>query len=141
MLLFLIAAAFSTIAVTMLELGIRSAVLSPSILLDAKKEEVHKLLIGYSIYQGDYQLEIQKVSGDSSNYSLSFHIRDTDYRFSKVEMENVTFLAGEEMTVLTRRGVEPSFSDEVTIQSSERNFFFNEYTIRVAKKMNHFLFN
>lgn len=53
-------------------------------------------------------------------------------------MENVTFQAGEEMTVLTRRGVEPSFSDEVTIQSSERNFFFNEYTIRAAKKNESF---
>lgn len=41
---------------------------------------------------------------------------------------------GEEITVLTRRGVEPLFNKEVMVQSSERKFFFNEYIIRAVKK-------
>lgn len=134
-LIFLVIAMFSTIAVVILELGIRSAVLSPSILLDAKKQdEVHKLLTGYSIYQGEYQLDIQNALEDNIDYPLTFQIGDTDYRFHKVDTEHVMLPAGEEMTVLTRRGMEPSFNKEVIVQSSERKFFFNEYIIRAVKK-------
>lgn len=134
MLIFLLVTAFFTVSVIMVELSIRSAVLSPFILLDSKKNVgVQKLLTGYSIYQGDYLLDIENTEEDSTNRPLAFHIGPIDYQFIKVNTENIILPAGEELTVMTRRGVEPSFSKEVTIQSSKRKFFFNEYTIRAAK--------
>lgn len=134
-LIFLLVAAFSTAAVMMVELGVRSAVLSPFILLDSKKqEEVHKLLTGYSIYQGDYLLDIQNTREGHDNRPLAFHIGRTDYQFNKVDTGNIALPAGEDMTIMTRRGVEASFNEEATIQSSERKFFFNEYTIHAVEK-------
>jgi hypothetical protein len=125
MLIFLLVTAFFTVSVIMVELSIRSAVLSPFILLDSKKNVgVQKLLTGYSIYQGDYLLDIENTEEDSTNRPLAFHIGPIDYQFIKVNTENIILPAGEELTVMTRRGVEPSFSKEVTIQSSKRKFFF-----------------
>lgn len=98
------------------------------------KTKCIKLLTGYSIYQGEYQLDIQNASEDNTNDSLTFQIGDTDYQFHKVDTEHVMLPVGEEITVLTRRGVEPLFNKEVMVQSSERKFFFNEYIIRAVKK-------
>lgn len=124
MLIFLLVTAFFTVSVIMVELSIRSAVLSPFILLDSKKNVgVQKLLTGYSIYQGDYLLDIENTEEDSTNRPLAFHIGPIDYQFTKVNTENIILPAGEELTVMTRRGVKPSFSKEVTIQSSKRKFF------------------
>lgn len=142
-LIFLLVAAFSSAAVVMVELGVRSAVLSPFILLDSQKEEgVHKMLTGYSIYQGDYLLDIQKNdAAKTDDQPLVFHIGDTSYKFSEIHSKDVALPAGDELTVMTRRGIDAVFSHDTTIQSSDRKFFFNEYTILAPENSGLFSFH
>ncbi|MFD1409025.1 M48 family metalloprotease [Kroppenstedtia eburnea] len=133
-LIILLIAAFSSAVVVMVELGIRSAVLSPFILLDSKKEEgVQKVLTGYSIYQGDYLLDIQNNTTATGEQPLAFHIGNTVYGFSEIHTENVALLAGDEWKVMTRRGIDAEIGHDAKIQSSDRKFFFNEYTIRAPE--------
>lgn len=133
-LIFLLIAAFAAAAVVMVELGVRSAVLSPFILLDSKKEEGdQKLLTGYSTYQGNYLLHIQNNPDERAERPLSFHIGRTVYQFDEINMENIALSAGKEMTVLTRRGIEADFSDQANIQATERKFFFNQYVVRAPE--------
>lgn len=129
--IFLLIAAFSVAVVTMIELGIRSAVLSPFILFDSNKEEeeIQKAFTGYSIYQGDYLLNIQSNTDVGNNRPLAFQIGHTNYQFRKINRENLAWPAGKEMTVVTRRGIEAALSGGAIIQSKERKLFFNQYTV------------
>lgn len=120
--IFLLIAAFSVAVVTMIELGIRSAVLSPFILFDSNKEEeeIQKAFTGYSIYQGDYLLNIQSNTDVGNNRPLAFQIGHTNYQFRKINRENLAWPAGKEMTVMTRRA---AMSGGAIIQSKERKLF------------------
>lgn len=49
-------ASMITIIVIMIELGFRSAVVSPFVLLDSNKESNPKVFVAHSLYQGDVNL-------------------------------------------------------------------------------------
>lgn len=139
MFIILIVTAFLTFVVIMIELSIRSAVLSPFILIESQKNvETQKLLTGYSIYHGDYLLNI-KDTEDVIVHPLAFHIGNTEYQFTKVDNKNIVLDAGKkELIVITRRGIEPFFNKEVMFHSSKANLFFNEYTIRIEENVSSF---
>lgn len=55
-------ASMITIIVIMIELGFRSAVVSPFVLLDSNKESNPKVFVAHSLYQGDVLLTYQDGS-------------------------------------------------------------------------------
>ncbi|WP_339164675.1 M48 family metalloprotease [Siminovitchia sp. FSL W7-1587] len=130
----LLVAAFLTAAVMLIELVVRSPMSSPLILFDSKSEaKVPKLLTGYSIYHGHYLLEMQRDTQSHEGRPLAFRIGSEDYQLKQIHPENVSLPAGQEMKVMTRRGIDVDISNGTSIQSNKRSFFFNEYTIRPAE--------
>lgn len=120
----LLVAAFLTAAVMLIELVVRSPMSSPLILFDSKSEaKVPKLLTGYSIYHGHYLLEMQRDTQSHEGRPLAFRIGSEDYQLKQIHPENVSLPAGQEMKVMTRRGIDVDISNGTSIQSNKRSFF------------------
>lgn len=71
-------ASIITIIVILIEVGIRSAVVSPFVLLDSNKDNNPKVLISHSLYQGDFLLTYQE--GHSKDRSeAAFQLGESKY--------------------------------------------------------------
>ncbi|MFS0654858.1 M48 family metalloprotease [Bacillus sp. 179-C3.3 HS] len=124
-------ASLMTIIFILIEIGIRSAVFSPFVLLDSNKENNPKVFISHSLFQGDYLLTYQ----DGSFKDLSepaFQLGGKQIHFTEIPSTNgtSTIEAGkimeDEAVVFLRRGFEP-IHEAINIEKVSHDPFFTKY--------------
>lgn len=119
-----------TICIITVELGLRSAIISPFLLIESNKEdkELHKVLTGYSSIQGNYLLSIEpRELNENKDDNLGFDVINKKYTFQ--DFNNVDVMVNGDIEVVTRKGIIPSFSKETIVKESNNNILFNSYII------------
>lgn len=119
-----------TICLITVELGLRSAIISPFLLIESNKEdkELHKVLMGYSSIQGNYLLSIEpRELNENKDDNLGFDVINKKYTFQ--DFNNVDVMVNGDIEVVTRKGIIPSFSKETIVKESNNNILFNSYII------------
>lgn len=129
MMLCYFAAVVITICIIVVELGLRSAIISPVLLIesDIGDKGIHKVLTGYSSIQGDYLLSLEpRELNENKDDSLSFNVINKKYIFQ--DLNDVNEILNDEIEVVTRKGIIPSFSEQTVVKESN-NIFVNSYLI------------
>ncbi|MDG5790187.1 M48 family metalloprotease [Evansella sp. AB-P1] len=133
-------AVVATISIIVVEIGVRSAVLSPFILLESKVEEegTQKYLTGYSSIQGDYFLTIKPKQNEMimKDKESSFNVINKQFVYQKFNSVGNGEMKGPELELVTRNGIIPSFSNETNIAEKDRNLFFQTYVISKNDQVN-----
>jgi Zn-dependent protease with chaperone function len=140
----------TTFMIMILEIVSYSAVLSPSIILNAKREEsfYSQLLVGHSIIQGNYLLVVRAqniVRGNSEKHAsplAQFNLGDSTYTLHSITLPEVALkedlLRNSHIEVVTRRGIIASFNSEVELADVRKNILFNRYYLEEKTKSTGF---
>lgn len=125
-----IVAVVITICIITVELGLRSAINSPVLLIESNMEDkgIHKVLTGYSSIQGNYLLSIEsRELNENKDDSLGFDVINKKYRFQ--DLNDVVERVNGDIEVVTRKGIIPSFSKETIVKEDNNNLLINSYII------------
>lgn len=127
-------ASIITIIVILIEVGIRSAVVSPFVLLDSNKENNPKVLISHSLFQGDFLLTYQ--DGSSNEHSeAAFQLGGKQINFTEIPSANGTNtietdkIMNDKAVVFLRRGFVPIHDDTISMEHVSQNPFFSKYNL------------
>ncbi|UUD44281.1 M48 family metalloprotease [Bacillus pumilus] len=127
-------ASIITIIVILIEVGIRSAVVSPFVLLDSNKENNPKVLISHSLFQGDFLLTYQ--DGSSNEHSeAAFQLGGKQINFTEIPSANGTNtietdkIMNDKAVVFLRRGFVPIHDDTTSMEQVSQNPFFSKYNL------------
>ncbi|QGX65927.1 M48 family metalloprotease [Bacillus sp. ms-22] len=127
-------ASIMTIIVILIEVGARSAIVSPFVLLDSNKVNTPKVFISHSLFQGEFLLTYQE--GDSKGRSeAAFQLGGKQINFTEIPSENglSTIEKGKIMkdnaVVFLRRGFAPIHDDMIKMEQVSQNPFFSQYRL------------
>lgn len=127
-------ASIVTIVVILIEIGFRSAVVSPFVLLDSNKEKNPKILISHSLFQGDYLLTYQDHSSNDHS-KAAFQLGGKQINFTEIpSMNGISTIStdkfmNEKAEVFLRRGFIPVNHDTITMEKVSQNPFFSKYQL------------
>ncbi|MCY7692315.1 M48 family metallopeptidase [Bacillus altitudinis] len=127
-------ASIITIIVILIEVGIRSAVVSPFVLLDSNKNNNPKVLISHSLYQGDFLLTYQEDPFKDRS-EAAFQLGGKQIHFTEIpSRDGISTIETEKLikdkaTVFLRRGFEPIHDDKIKMEQVSQNPFFSKYNL------------
>ncbi|MCQ6277181.1 M48 family metalloprotease [Bacillus sp. V3B] len=126
-------ASIVTILVILIEVGFRSAVVSPFVILDSSKENTPKVLIAHALFQGDYLLTYQDKSFNN-NSEAAFQLGGQQLNFTEIPLTNGistinTDLMNEKAEVFLRRGFEPINDEKLNVEEVSQNPLFTKFQL------------
>lgn len=127
-------ASMITIIVIMIELGIRSAVVSPFVLLDSNKESNPKVFVAHSLYQGDVLLTYQDGSFNGPS-EASLQLSGKNINLTQIPSANgismieTDKIMNDKALVFLRKGFVPIHDDTIMMEQETQNPFFSTYNL------------
>ncbi|WP_025027314.1 hypothetical protein [Caldalkalibacillus mannanilyticus] len=130
-------AAIITILVIMIELSVRSPILSPFLLIDDHKKEPvsQKIMAGFSSFQGNYLMNISSLKqGEEREPAFGFHLGSKSYTFYQLKdtpnlQIDKALLQASTLEVNTRKGVIAVFEEGAHSSFEGGSGFLNRYQI------------
>lgn len=121
-----------TIIIILIEVSIRSVVVSPFVLLDSNKENNSKVFLSYSLFQGEVLLTYQDASSNDLS-EVAFQLGGKQINFTKIPSTNGIStidkdkIMNDQAVVFLRRGFVPFHDDTIKMEEISQNPFFSTY--------------
>ncbi len=131
-----------TVIVILIEVGFRSAAVSPMILLNSNDEaSSSKILIGESLFHGDYLMSHNEDLKGNSDNKVQLTLVNKVITFHEITPENSTYNIGfdkglESSEVILRRGFKITNSEKIPLKKRSSNLFFEKYTLDLSNSSN-----
>lgn len=127
-----------TIFVIIIDISVRSPLLSPYLLFEnqnSNSPSIPKVITGYSDLQEDHLLLINNKESDTSykKPSMKFELGQKSFSFHQIEHKGEVPIKEGMVEVITRKGIIPVFEQNLPVKESA-NIFVNKYIVTLGNE-------